>query len=82
MVVNSHSYDVDGDGGLDVHIFRGEILREMTPFGTSLTWVIEYVGEDGVELSRGAKRKFISHDTVYSAFENGTAVVGEPCPER
>lgn len=88
MLVDNHTYRVDADldahpeledgDDQEVHIFRGEVLRELTPLGNSVTWVIERIDADGLELSRGAKRKYVDHSVVRDAFGDGTVVVGEP----
>lgn len=89
MIVDNHTYRVDAspeahpelDAGDDqeVHVFRGEVLRELTPLGNSLTWVIERIDADGLELSQGATRQYVYHDVVRSGFQDGKLVVGEPC---
>lgn len=89
MLVDNYTYRFEADpevhpeleagDDVEVHIFRGEILRELTPLGNSLTWVIERIGEEGLELSRGATRQNVYHEVVRSGFQDGTLVVGEPC---
>jgi hypothetical protein len=89
MLVDNYTYRIEADpevhsgleagDELEVHIFCGEILRELTPLGNSLTWVIERIGEDELELSRGATRQNVYHGVVRSGFQDGTLVVGEPC---
>lgn len=76
MIENSRTYEFED--GEDVILERGDVLAERTPLGGVLTWVAESISRSGVELSRGATRVEVSHETVKSGFENGDLFVGEP----